>query len=318
MKITILGCGVFGCGLANLFNNASASITMYSPNENEVNELLKTRRNEKIDFSIPNEIDITSNLKNAIENSNLIVFAIPTYAIESVCEELKSIVDDDVHYLIASKGINDDGSFISEIVHNILNTDKIAVISGPTFAKDLVNGSIIGFTIASVNNDTKTICECMRSDKIKLEIVEDLIGVQICGAIKNVIAIASGILGGINASDSTNALFLTEAINSIKDLIKACNGEEKTVLSLAGFGDFLMTCTSENSRNYTYGKLIGEGKIKDAKEYERNTTVEGIHTLKSVKALINKNNIKNELIDLLDDIINERKEKEELLTYIIK
>lgn len=320
MKITILGSGVFGCGLANLFNYTNARVSMWSPNEEEVNNLLSTRRNEILNFDIPREINITSDLNEAVKESNLIVFAVPAFAIRSTSLKLSTLVNGNTHFLIASKGIeNETGSFLSDIVSKVLKTQNVGVLSGPTFAKDLIDNSSIGFSLSTKNEETKRIVgSALGSDRVKLEFLEDLIGVQICGSIKNVMAIASGILGGMRVSDSTKALFLTEALNDIKYLIKKLGGEENTILSLAGFGDILMTCTSENSRNYTFGKLIGEGKVTEANDYERKTTVEGVYTLKSIKSLIKEKNIRLDLIDLIDDIINGRKEKEKLLTILIR
>lgn len=158
----------------------------------------------------------------------------------------------------------------------------------------------------------------MENENIKIRTTLDIIGVQICGSIKNVMAIASGMLDGMRAPDSTKALFLTEILNDIKELIEKLGGNKKTILSFAGFGDILMTCTSINSRNFTYGKLIGEGKIKEAENYQAKTTVEGLYTLKSIKELIKKEHVKMEVVDLISDIICGNKEKETMLKFLVE
>ena len=131
-------------------------------------------------------------------------------------------------------------------------------------------------------------------------------------------AIVSGMLGGMGVTDSTRALFLTEALNDIKELIDALGGNKNTILSYAGFGDILMTCTSLNSRNYNYGKMIGEGKLEEANIYANNTTVEGLYTLRSIKELIRRENVKMPIIDLVSDIISGNKDKTSILEFLIK
>ena len=120
--------------------------------------------------------------------------------------------------------------------------------------------------------------KCFASDKVKFRRTRDIVGVEICASVKNVMAIASGILEGMGVTDSTRALFLTESLNDIKELIHALGGKKKTILSFAGFGDILMTCTSHTSRNFSFGYIIGKGASnKEIDAYLEETTVEGMY-----------------------------------------
>ena len=153
----------------------------------------------------------------------------------------------------------------------------------------------------------------------KFRRTRDIIGIEICGSIKNVMAIASGMLDGMGVTDSTRALFLTESMNDIKELIDALGGRKKSILSFAGFGDILMTCTSKNSRNFSFGYLIGKGATqKEVDDYLKNTTVEGMYTLKSIHKLVRKKKVKMPIINLINDIINGKKPKEEMLRFLIE
>lgn len=225
-----------------------------------------------------------------------------------------------MHVLIATKGIeNETCDFITDVVERHINTNKIAVISGPTFAVDIVKEVPIGLSLATTNTRTKNLVkDLMENENTKIRETLDIIGIEICGAIKNVMAIASGILDGMNVTDSTKALFLTEALNDIKELIDALGGNKKTILSFAGFGDILMTCTSKNSRNFTYGNLIGKGKLKEAEKYLKTITVEGVYTLKSIKELIKREHVKMKVIDLISEIICGTTDKEEILKFLIE
>ncbi len=321
MKICILGCGAYGLALASIFNKNKQNVVMWTFSNDEEILLNDKRESDKLlGYKIPNEIKITSSIKRAIKNSNLVVIAVPAFAVDSVASMIGNLVTKDMHILLATKGIeNDTCDFLTDVLERYITSNKIAVISGPTFAKDIVLGVPIGLSLATTNVRTKNfIKKVMESDTTKLRDTQDVIGVQICGAIKNVMAIASGMLEGMDVTDSTKALFLTESLNDIKELIDALGGNKKTILSFSGFGDILMTCTSSNSRNFTYGKLIGEDRLEEATNYSKNTTVEGLYTLRSIKELIKRERVKMPIVDLISDIIIGKKSKEDMLKFLIE
>ena len=184
----------------------------------------------------------------------------------------------------------------------------------------MATNSPIGLSLAAKDKETrKLVRKLLENDTLKLRDSKDMLGIEICGAIKNVIAIASGMIYGMNYSDSTKAMFITESLHDIKELIFSLGGTKKTILSFAGFGDILLTCTSENSRNFTLGYLIGNKKSKkEIEDYMNNTTIEGLYTLKSIYKLINNKKVKIPIIDLIYDIIYKNKNPEELITFLIK
>ena len=144
-------------------------------------------------------------------------------------------------------------------------------------------------------------------------------GVEVCGNIKNVVAIASGILSGMNLPISTQAMLITESANDIKELIDALGGNRNTILSFAGFGDILLTCTSEKSRNFTLGNLIGSKAPKrEITNYIKTNTIEGLYTLTSISKLIEEKNICMPIVNLLNDIIYNDKPVEDLLVFLIE
>ena len=127
----------------------------------------------------------------------------------------------------------------------------------------MAEDELIGLSLATTNNKTKKIViKALACDTLKIRTTNDFLGVELCGTLKNIIALASGMLDAIDASESTKAMFLTESLNDTRKLIKKLGGNEKTILSFAGFGDILLTCTSTSSRNYSFGKLIGSGANK--------------------------------------------------------
>jgi glycerol-3-phosphate dehydrogenase (NAD(P)+) len=269
--------------------------------------------------SLPKDIKLTTSYEEAIKDSK-IIFLVPAAAyVGKVCQDIKNIVTKDQIICIASKGIdNNKCEFLSDIVSNTLKTKKIANISGPSFAIDMIDKNPIGLSIASKSKKViKAIKEVLANDTLKLRDTNDLIGLQICGSIKNVIAVASGILDGLGYPESTRSFLITESLHDIKELISKLGGNPKTILSFAGVGDLLLTCTSTKSRNFSFGRVLATNNKKEIAEYLNNNTVEGYYTLKSIYKLVKKKRIKMPIIDLIYDIVMNGKNPNKLGEFLI-
>lgn len=320
MKIAIIGSGAFGIALSHVFIKNTSDIAMWAvPNEYE--ELIKYRTNDKVlkGIKVEDRIKISTDLKEVIKDAKIIVIVIPVKYIGNTIKEVANYITDNQHICIASKGIIDeDFEFAYRAIQKYVHTDKIGVISGGTFAIDMAKEYPMGLTIASKNEDTtKIIKEALTTSFITCEASDDVIGVEICGAIKNILAIAMGILEGLNAVESTKYTFMTRCINDISNMICSLGGKKDTVFTYAGIGDILLTCSSSKSRNFTLGKMIGEKVSKEELDsYIENTTIEGLYTLKSMKNLLNQNNISMDLINYLEDIIYNGAEPESLINLI--
>lgn len=322
MKITILGAGAYALGLASKLNQNYKDIVIWSKVKSEIDVLKKTRTNEKAipNFKLPSNIKFTTNLDIATKDSEIIIIAVATKYIQSVCEELKQFITNQ-HVVIASKGIEETScKFASKLVIDILNTKRICTISGPSFAKDMVTKEAIGLSLAATNTTTKkVVSEAFSSSNLKIRSTNDFVGVELCGTMKNIIAIASGILDGMKASESTKAMFLTECLNDVRKLIRKFGGNEKTILSYAGFGDIILTCSSTSSRNYKYGKLLGENKSsKLLNKFLEENTVEGINTLKSIYKLVKSKKIKYPFLDLIYKVTTLKEKPEKLVSFLME
>ena len=222
--------------------------------------------------------------------------------------------------MIATKGIEQGtGLFINEIVEQKLNTKNVAVISGPSFAMDLTTGMPAGLTVASKTPETILLTrQALQNNYIKLRDTTDVIGVEICGSIKNVIALAAGMLEGLKANESTKAMLLTEAVHDMENILDAFDCDKRTVTSFAGIGDLLLTCTATKSRNYSFGKLIGEKPNKEEIDnYLKNTTVEGFYTLESIYQVLKNRKVTIPIIDLIYEIIVNGKDPKLLLLFLV-
>lgn len=320
MKVGVLGAGAFGLALSHILVKNKVTVEMWTHNEEEVKVLDKKRISKKLDgYKIPKEIKFSTNLEETVSGKDLIVMAIPAFAFEDVTKQLSKYIKKNQPVLIATKGIQQNTClFLNDVFAKYLK-NSVAVISGPTFAVDMIKDAPIGFSMATKSHKTEMVIrKCFENSTTKFRRTRDITGIEICGSIKNVMAIASGMLEGMGVTDSTRALFLTESMNDIKELIDALGGKKKSILSFAGFGDILMTCTSKNSRNFSFGYLIGSGASKkEIDKYLENTTVEGMYTLKSIHKLVRRKKVKMPIINLIHDIIEGKKDKEEMLRFLI-
>lgn len=321
MKVGVLGAGAFGLALSHILVKNKVTVEMWTHNEEEAKILDKKRISKKLDgYKIPKEIKFSTNLEETVSGKDLIVMAIPAFAFEDVTKQLSKYIKKNQPVLIATKGIQQNTClFLNDVFAKYLK-NSVAVISGPTFAVDMIKDAPIGFSMATKSHKTEMIIrKCFENSTTKFRRTRDITGIEICGSIKNVMAIASGMLEGMGVTDSTRALFLTESMNDIKELIDALGGKKKSILSFAGFGDILMTCTSKNSRNFSFGYLIGSGASKEEiDKYLENTTVEGMYTLKSIHKLVRRKKVKMPIINLIHDIIEGKKDKEEMLRFLIQ
>lgn len=322
MNIAILGTGAYGIALALMFHKNGNHIKMWTKFVEEKEMILKNHENTRVmpGVKIPKDIEISNDFESVVKDAQLIVVAVPAGFVDDVSFELSKYYHDDQYVLLASKGIERDSClFVADIFRRHVKTKKYAVISGPSFAVDIVTNCPIGLSLASENKKTRVIVrQALESDSIKLRDTRDVIGVEICGSIKNVIAIAAGMLDGMGYPESTQAMFIVESLHDIKELISKLGGDRKTILSYAGFGDLLLTATSKKSRNFSYGRLLGSNAPKkEIDEYVANTTIEGLYTLQSIYKLLKDRRVKIPIIDLIYDIVEGKKEASILPEFLI-
>ncbi len=297
MKTVIIGAGAFGLALAQNLSKTN-QITVWSALKEEITNLKNNGISEKLPNIILNkEINYEENLEIALKNKDLIIIAVPFNFIRNTVNKIKPYYQN-TPICVASKGIeNETGLFAHEIIKEILNT-KISVISGPSFAKDLAKENA-ALTIANPNEIVLNVFQ-----NLKIEKTNDIIGVEICGAFKNIIAISAGILNGLNKNESIIASYMTDWINQTKTLIKNLNGNENTIFTYAGIGDILLTANSKSSRNFTFGEILSTKNSKEINNYIKNNTIEGLYALKSFTKLLEKKDIKVPLINKINPYIN--------------
>lgn len=321
MNIAIIGTGAYGLSNALMLLKNNNKIKMWVESE-EKREFYDKNRNN-LDFlpgiKIPKEIEFSCSYEYVLKDADIVFILVAAKYVASVSKEILKYQTPKMHFCIGSKGIEQDTcKFVDQVFKDFVKTKNLAVMSGPSFAIDLANSEPVGLTLASKNKKTISLIKsAYGKNTIKLRPTNDIVGIEICGSIKNIIAVAAGILEGLGYSESTRSFLITESLHDIKELIYGLGGRKKTILSYAGVGDLLLTATSVKSRNYSYGILIGKKDYKSANKYLETTTVEGYYTLKSIYKLLRKKKIKMPVIDLIYKVIMNNEDPNLLIKFLL-
>lgn len=307
MKISVVGVGAYSLALSiNMCQNGH-HVLMWTESDSVYDEYQKNKNlNHILDAHLPKNINLTTSFEELLKECDLIVIATSSKYVDIVCQKMQKYYKRNIPICIATKGIEESSErFISEIVKTTLGTDHIALISGPTFATDLAHLEPVGLALASSSfKAKKMVLKALESKNLKLRPTKDMIGLQLCGSIKNIIAIASGMIAGLGYSESTQALLINEALLDMKKIIYYLGGNPKTILSFAGLGDLTLTCMSNKSRNYRFGYIIGKtNDITKINNFLNNNTMEGYYTLDIVYKLLNNKNINIPLITTIYNIV---------------
>lgn len=321
MNIAIIGSGVFGIANAiSLSQNKNNNIIMWTESEESLNRINASR--DKFEplggLKIPKSIKFTTSYEEALKDAQIVLIMVAAKFINNVSIEIKPYIKKNMVFIIGSKGI-EQGScrFVHEVFRENIKTLNLGVISGPSFAIDIANLEPTALACATKNTNVfNKLKKAYTDTNIKLRRSKDLIGTELAGSIKNVVAIASGMLEGMGYKESTRAFLITESLHDIKELTYKLGGNKKSILSYAGVGDLLLTATSTKSRNYTYGTLLAQDKNKANKFLEENT-VEGYYTLKSIYSLLRKKKVKMPLIDLIYKIVMNDEDPKELINFLM-
>jgi Glycerol-3-phosphate dehydrogenase len=322
MKVTVLGAGAYGVALTSVCFDNNVEVTLWEKFEDIAKQIEKQRFSPKLDsYILDSKIKVTSDLEMAITGADLIIVAVPTAVVRAVAKEASQYIKPEQHILLTSKGIEDGTlKFGSEIFLEHYNTNNIAVLSGGSFAIDIVKKDIAKLSLAT-NSEKTNACvkDIMQNDRFLLYTTKDVKGVEIFGAAKNVMAIGSGILHGSGSSDTTKTSYFIESLHNAKDLAKILGGQSDTMRSPAGMGDMYLTCNSSTSRNYSFGMLLGKKESqKKVDEYIKDTTVEGLYTLKSIKQLMKHSGANIPLFDLIQEITTHKQDINALEKYLGK
>jgi glycerol-3-phosphate dehydrogenase (NAD(P)+) len=323
-KISVIGDGGWGTTAAIHLTKNGYNVTLWGPFPKYVARLNKNRYNSKFlpGIRIPKATQISSNLKETIESADLIVFAVPSKFASNVITQIKQtkVSLDDKAFLSLTKGLDEKTlKRISEIIQTTLNLKDVAVLSGPNIAMEIAKGVPSMAVIASPNLTlAKNIQTVFASDTFRIYTNKDIIGVELGGSIKNVMAIAAGVCDGLGYGVNTKAALLTRSLAEMSRFAKELGAKPSTFSGLSGLGDLITTSFSQGSRNRTVGEKFGKGKTLTQVMSGMEMVAEGVETVKSLKKLADKKNISMPITDEIYNLIYKNKSPKKCLDDLMK
>ena len=314
MKISVLGAGSWGTALAIVLSNNGHDVTLWEYKKEYVKGLIKHHENKVFlpGISIPQEISITHSLEQASNDQHMIVIAIPTQFVRSVLKKMKKFSFKNTTFVSVAKGIEKETLVtVNHIISDELDIDEsnIAVLSGPSHAEEVSRKIPTAVVAASSSIDTaKDVQAAFMTSYFRVYSTTDIIGVELGGALKNVIAIGAGIIDGAKFGDNTKAAIMTRGIAEISRLGIELGAKPVTFSGLSGMGDLIVTCMSRHSRNRYVGEQIGMGKKLPEILKSMKMVAEGVETCKSVHQLAAKHHIDVPIANAVYNILFEERD----------
>ncbi len=318
--IGVLGTGTWGIALCRLLANKGHRVTAWSAIAEEVDILTEKHTHPNLPgMEVPESIAFTKNMEDAVLEKELILFAVPSVFIRSTAKSVSDLLrgksgdegKSDVYPIIVTvaKGVEKETLMtMSQVIHDQMQIEglKVVALSGPTHAEEVAFDQPTAIVSACEDMDAaEAVQDIFMTSKLRVYTNPDIDGVELCGAMKNVIALTVGISKGLGFGDNAKAALITRGMEEIHRLGTAMGCEERTFSGLAGIGDLIVTATSEHSRNNRCGQLIGQGRSPEEAVKEVGMVVEGLNALPSIMELSKKYNIEVPISQTMDRIVSE-------------
>lgn len=302
-RIVILGAGSFGTAIGGMFARNGHTVVILDRKEERCKIINETHKNPSYmkDFVLPDTLSCTTDPKAAFEGATYCFHAIPIQASQSYLETIKPYLKKEVPIISMSKGIHCESlKFMNEIVEDVFGKDQLcAFLSGPSFAKEILSNQPTGLVIASSDIETaKRIASTLQSDpRVRVWVLDDVVGVEVGGALKNIYAIGAGIVEGAGFGYNPTAMVVTRGCSEMKKMAVALGAKQSTLAGLSGIGDLMLTCFGPASRNRSVGVRIGKGETLDQIIASMNEVAEGVPTILAGRKLAAKLNLQLPLLE---------------------
>ena len=319
--VGILGAGSWGTALAMMLNKNGHDVTVWSIDAKEV-EMLQTEREHKSKLpgvKLPEELKFTNDLEEGMDNKDFLVLAVPSVFTRSTARSMKPYIKPGQKIVDVAKGIEESTLMtLSEQIEEELPEADVAVLSGPSHAEEVGRGLPTTCVVGSRTKETAEYLQtAFMNDVFRVYISPDILGIELGGSLKNVIALAAGIADGLGYGDNTKAALITRGIAEITRLGVKMGGKAETFAGLTGIGDLIVTCASVHSRNRKAGVLIGQGMTMQEAMDEVKMVVEGVYSAKAAKALAEKYGESMPIIVQVNLVLFENKDPREAVQELM-
>lgn len=320
-KVSFLGAGSWGTALAIMLAQNGHEVTLWSKVEAEVTMLREYREHKDRlpGVKLPESIVLTTDMEEACREKDLIVFSVASPFVRSVAKEAAPYMKEGQKIVNVAKGIEEATLMtLRDILVEELPQADISVLSGPSHAEEVAVGIPTTVVVGSTNKKTAIFLqEIFMNEHFRVYISPDIIGIELGGSVKNVIALAAGACDGLGCGDNTKAALITRGIAEISRLGVAMGAKMETMGGLSGIGDLIVTCTSEHSRNHNAGYLIGKGYSVEEALAEVKQVVEGVHSAKAVLRLAKKYEVSMPIVEILNQVLFEGLDAKEAIKLLL-
>ena len=285
MNVAVIGTGGWGTALAVLLHGNGHKVTLWGRLKEEVEPIIAAGENKAFlpGVRIPREITLTLDAKSALRGAEFVVLAVPSHGMRPICEKVRECLPSGLPLVNVAKGIeNETGARMSEVIAQVLKTDRIVALSGPSHAEEVGRGIPTAVVVAAKDPALATIAQkTFMNERFRIYTHDDIIGVELGGALKNIIAIAAGACDGIGFGDNTKAALCTRGLAEMTRLGVALGARRETFFGLSGVGDLIVTAFSRHSRNRGFGERLGKGETPEQIAASTQMVAEGAKTAKS-------------------------------------
>lgn len=310
-NIGVIGAGSWGLALSILLNNNGNDVTVYSVIEDEIKMLNEEREHKRClpGVKLSEKLKFTTDLESTIKNADLLVLAVPSVYTRSTSKSMSPYVKDSQIIVNVAKGIEESTLMtLTQIIEEEIPNADVTALSGPSHAEEVSRGIPTTCVVAAHTKKTaEYIQNIFMSENFRVYTTPDILGVELGGSLKNVIALAAGIADGLGYGDNTKAALITRGITEIARLGTTMGGKLQTFSGLSGIGDLIVTCASMHSRNRRAGILLGKGYSMEETMKEVNMVVEGVYSAKAAKELAKKYNVDMPIIEQVNKVLFEGK-----------
>jgi glycerol-3-phosphate dehydrogenase (NAD(P)+) len=305
--IAFIGGGSFGTALAVMLAQKGLQVSIWDRKHHVVEDINVRRENLKYmsGITIPAGVNAFDSIEEAIRGSRFIVLAVPSHAIRDICKNMKGVINDDQIIISIAKGIElETKKRLSQVIKDELPGNPVVILSGPSHAEEVAMN--LPTTVVVTSEEMKyaeEVQDLFMTAEFRVYTNEDIVGVEIGGAVKNIIALAAGISDGIGYGDNTKAALMTRGMHEITRIGTKLGGSNRTFYGLTGMGDLIVTCTSKHSRNRSAGVLIGQGATSEEAAEKIGMVVEGIKACKAFYELKEELDVQMPITDALYKVL---------------
>lgn len=318
LKVAVIGAGNWGTTYAKVLVDAGCDTTIWARRQELADEIQTSNRNSRYlhGINLPRQLQATSDLAQAVSGARIVFMAVPSQAMRETLQQLLGLLDPDAIVVSLVKGVEKTTNMrMSQVITEVLELpiEQVAVVSGPNIALEIAQGQPTGVVVSAVELEVaQLVAKASSTPYFRTYINTDVTGTELGGVLKNLIALAIGIVDGVGYGENTKAAIITRGIAEMSEFAVASGAHPTTMMGLAGLGDLITTCQSPLSRNSTAGRLIGQGYTREETVQQMSQTAEGITSVGPILALARMRGVRMPIVEQVQMVLDGRMPPDEL------